>query len=184
MARIEPMKPAEMSAEQRRVGEEIAAPRGGKLGGPFAIWLRNPDMADRANRFGDYLRTGTSLPRHHVELVVLVTARFWTAQYEWHVHEHAALQAGVPKNAVAAIKAGRTPNLADPADQAIYALCTELYQTKELSDTTYARALEALGESSVVEIIAIAGFYTMVALTLNAFRVDIPDGGAPPLARV
>ncbi len=76
MARVEPMKQADMSAEQRRIGEEIAAPRGGKLGGPFAIWLRNPEMADRANRFGDFLRTGTSLPRRQSELAILITARF------------------------------------------------------------------------------------------------------------
>ncbi len=184
MARIDPMRSADMSAEQKRIGEEIAAPRGGKLGGPFAIWLRNPEMADRANRFGDFLRTGTSLPRRQVELAILITARFWTAQYEWHVHEDAALEAGVPADAVAAIKQGRTPDLSDPADLAIYGLCTELYRTRELGDEAYARALDALGEAGVVEIVAIAGFYTMVALTLNAFQVDIPGGGAAPLERL
>ncbi len=63
-------------------------------------------------------------------------------------------------------------------------LCAELYRTREIGDATYARAIEALGEAGVVEIVAVAGFYTMVALTLNAFQVDIPDGGAPPLARL
>lgn len=182
MARIDPMAPADMSAEQKRLAEEIAAPRGGKLGGPFAIWLRNPDMVDRANKFGSFLRTGTSLPRRQVELAVLVTARFWTAQYEWHVHEDAALEAGVPADAVAAIKQGRTPPLTDPADRAIYALCTELYEAKVLSDAAYEAALAALGETGVVEIVAVAGFYSMVALTLNAFQVDIPGGAPPPLA--
>ena len=86
--------------------------------------------------------------------------------------------------AVAAIKAGRTPELDDPADEAIYAMVSELYDRKEISDPTYARAKEALGEAGVVEIVAIAGFYTMVALTLNAFQVDIPGGGAAPLARL
>lgn len=181
MQRIPPLAPERMTPEQKRLAEEIAATRGGRLGGPFAIWIRNPEMVERAERFGSFLRTGTSLARRRVELAVLITARFWTAQYEWYAHERAALDLGVPAEVVDAIKLGRPPRFDDPAEEAIHALLTELYEAKSVSDATYARALDLLGEAAVIDLVAVAGFYSMVALTLNAFEVAIPDGGAPPL---
>ena len=182
MARIDPIPRDRMTPDQRRIDDEIAATRGGgPAKGPFALWLRTPELAQRADAFGSYLRHHTSVPQNLVELAVLVIARAWTAQYEWHAHIAAWRKLGLDEGIAEAIRERRAPELRTEQDRAVYAMTTELLERRALSDSTYARAVEVLGEQTVLDLVTIVGFYTMVAMVLVAFRVDIPDGGANPL---
>lgn len=181
MARVPALKPEEMTNEQQRVHQEIGSSRSGRVSGPFAIWLRDPALADQANQFGAYLRNRTSLATPLQEIAILVTARHWTAQYEWWVHESAALEAGVHEDVVEAIRDRRRPGFEDADEEMVYVVCSELYDTYALSDETHDRAVERLGQQALIELVAIAGFYSMVALTLNAFEAPVPEGGPPPL---
>ncbi len=157
MARLDPIPRERMTEDQQRINDEIASTRSvDQAGGPFALWLRTPELADLANQFGTYLRHQTSVPQRLVELAVLTIARHWTAQYEWFVH-------------------------ARYIEKVVYALTTELHDQRTVSEGTYARAVELLGEQTVLELVTIIGFYTMVAMVLTTYRVDIPDGGALPL---
>ncbi len=181
MARVPVFKPEEMTDEQKRVDQEIGSTRSGRAGGPFAIWLRDPALAEQASKFGNYLRNDTSLATPLQEIAILVTARPWTAQYEWSVHQRRALEAGVHEDVVEAIRDRRRPGFDDPVEEMVYVVCSELYDTYALSDDTHDRAAELLGQQTLIELVAIAGFYSMIALTLNAFEVPIPEGGPPPL---
>ena len=182
MARIDPIPRDRMTPDQRRIDDEIAATRGGgPAKGPFALWLRTPELAQRADAFGSYLRHHTSVPQNLVELAVLVIARAWTAQYEWHAHIAAWRKLGLDEGIAEAIRERRAPELRTEEDRAVYAVATELLERRALSDATYDRAVAALGEQTVLDLVTIVGFYTMVAMVLVAFRVDIPDGGANPL---
>ena len=181
MARVPALKPEEMTDEQTRIDQEIGSTRGGRANGPFAIWLRDPALADQANKFGTYLRTSTSLAKPLQEIAILVTARHWTAQYEWWVHERRALEAGVHEDIVEAIRNRRRPGFEDDAEEMVYVVCSELYDTHALSDDTHDRAVALLGQQALIELVAIAGFYSMIALTLNAFEAPVPEGGPPPL---
>jgi 4-carboxymuconolactone decarboxylase len=182
MARIDPIPLDRMTPEQRRINDEIAATRGGgPAKGPFALWLRTPELADRANAFGSYLRHNTSVPQNLVELAVLVIARAWTAQYEWHAHIGAWRKLGLDEGIAAAIRERREPALETEDDRVVYAVTTELLERRALGDATYARAAAVLGEQALLDLVTIIGFYTMVAMVLVAFEVDVPDGGAKPL---
>ena len=181
MARIPPLKPEEMTPEQKRLADKIAGPRGGVVRGPFAIWLRNPALVDKADDFGNLLREGTSVPRRLSELAILATARHWTAQYEWFAHEKMALDQGIAKDVVEAIRNRQRPTFAKKDEQAVYDLVTELYEKKAVGDATYAAAVQALGQQTVIELVTIATFYAMIAMFLVTFQVDIPDGAKPPL---
>jgi 4-carboxymuconolactone decarboxylase len=181
MVRIPPLKPEEMTEEERRLAAKIAGPRGGVVGGPFAIWLRNPALVDKADDFGNLLREGTSVPRRLSELAILVTARHWSAQYEWFAHEKMALDHGIAKDVVEAIRSRRRPPFDKQDEQAVYELVTELYETKAVSDRTYGAAVEALGEQAVMELVTIATFYAMIAMFLVTFQVDLPEGATLPL---
>lgn len=181
MVRVPALTQAEMTDEQKRVDQEIGSTRSGRANGPFAIWLRDPALADLANRFGTYLRDRTSLAKPLQEIAILVTARHWTAQYEWWVHERRALEAGVHEDVVDAIRDRRRPGFDDADEEMVYAVCSELYDTYALSDDTHDRAVERLGQQTLIELVALAGFYSMIALTLNAFEAPVPEGGPPPL---
>jgi 4-carboxymuconolactone decarboxylase len=181
MPRIPDLKPDEMSAEQRRLAEEIGATRGGVVRGPFAIWLRNPALVDLANKFGSFLRTGTSVPRRLSELAILVTARHWTAQYEWHAHENQAREAGITDGVIEAVRGRRRPTFAKQDEAVVYDLVHELYEKRAVSDQTYKRAIDTLGQLMTIELVTIASFYTMVALVLVAFEAPLPAGTKPPL---
>ena len=182
MARVPVLKPEEMTDEQKRVDQEIGSTRSGRAGGPFAIWLRDPALAEQANKFGTYLRTETSLATPLQEIAILVTARHWMAQYAWSVHERRALEAGVHEDVVEAIRDRRRPGFDDPVEEMVYVVCSELFDTYALSDDTHDRAAELLGQQTLIELVAIAGYYSMLALTLNAFDAPTPEGGPPPLS--
>jgi 4-carboxymuconolactone decarboxylase len=179
MARIPDLSPEDMTERQRKLAHDIAATRHGVLRGPFAIWIRNPDLVERANAVGNFLREGTSVPRRLSELAILVTARHWTAQYEWFAHEQQALDAGVPQTVVEAIKARKRPSFADDKDRIVYALTTELYENKRVSDATYSAAEAALGRDMVIELVTIATFYAMIAMVLVTFEAPVPGGKLP-----
>jgi 4-carboxymuconolactone decarboxylase len=179
MARVPDVAPAEMTAEQKRVCQEIAGARGGVVRGPFAIWLRNPELADQANQFGNAFRLTGKLDKRLFELMVLVVARHWSAQYEWFVHEKNGLEAGLTQAVVEAIRTRSAPKFAREDERVVYDTITELNETRTLSQPAYDRALAALGLDLLIELIAAAGFYTMVAMTLNAFDAPVPGGSRP-----
>ena len=178
--RIPDLKENEMTDRQQQLFQEIAGPRGGVVRGPFAIWLRHPDLAEKANEFGSHLRMNTSVPRQLSELAILVTARFWSASYEWHAHADAAVEAGIEGDTVEAIRLGLEPQFKDQRQASVYNLAKELYENRFISDTTYNKAIEILGQAQVIDLVAILGFYTMVALTLNGFHAPLPDGAVDP----
>ncbi len=174
MARL-PM-PETLTERQQEVLDAITAgPRGGARG-PFAALLRSPELCERAQLLGAFCRFGTSLGPRLSELAILVTAREWTAQYEWYAHARLAREAGLDEAVIEAIKARRRPEGMTVNEAAIYDLSTELYATRRVSDATYDRAVSALGEKGIVETIGIMGYYCLVSMVLNVSGVELPGG--------
>src|SRR5215475_1949850 len=141
MSRLPALTPDQLSPEQKRLHDEIAGPRGGSVGGPFAVWLRTPRIADAANRMGNSLRLEGKLDRRLFELAILVIARHWRAQYEWFVHEKAALAAGLGRDVVEALRRGEAPKFARDDQRLVYDVVSELQQTRTLGQTSFDRAL-------------------------------------------
>ena len=170
-----------MTPEQKRIVDGIVAgPRGG-LRGPFPAMLRSPEVAERFQKLGEYLRFDTSIPTALNELAILVTAREWSAQYEWYAHHLLAMKAGLPPAIAEAVAAGRKPDGMD-ADQAlVWQFCTELHKTKQVSDATYAATKDRFGERGIIDLIAVSGYYVAVAMTLNVAQVPLPPGVPVPL---
>ena len=179
--RIQPPVPAQLDAAQRKVHDDIVAGPRGEVVGPLGVWLRRPELADRAQRLGEYTRYGTSLPPVLSELAILVVARTWGSEFEWLVHKPIALAAGVPPDAVEAIRAGRTPALEDPAQSAVYGFCVALLREHRVDDDVYAGAAGVLGEGGVVDLVGILGYYSLISMTINAFNVPPPEGAQPEL---
>ena len=179
MARVPALEADKMTPEQKRVHDEILKriPHG-VVRGPFAVLLNAPAFADGAIRSYTALREAR-LERRLVELMILVVARFHSAQYEWFAHRPRAIEAGVAATTIAEIAERRAPELVREDEKLVYDVVTELLATRRLSAASYARAQALLGTEPLVELIAGAGYYTMVALTINAFDVDVPEGARP-----
>ncbi|RPI48452.1 MAG: carboxymuconolactone decarboxylase family protein, partial [Betaproteobacteria bacterium] len=181
-----------LSPEQRKLYDAIrSGPRAkiadsgastpGPLGGPFNVWLRSPAIGDCVQRLGEEIRFRSSLPAKLNELAIIITARFWTSQYEWHAHRKLALDAGLDPAIAQAIAEGRRPANLDAAEAVIYDFSRELHESHEVSDATYQRALERFGERGVFDLIAVNGFYSLVSMCLNVDRTPLPKGVPTPL---
>ena len=177
--RFKELDKTEMTDAQRKAYDGIVSgPRGGARG-PFNALLRSPDLADRVQRVGEYVRFNSSLPRHLNELAILVVARYWTAQYEWYAHRQLALEAGLSPAIADDLAAGKRPAGMKDDEAALFDFCKELHETKAVSDATYARALEHFGERGVIDLVGVSGYYTLVSMVLNVDRHPLPEGVAP-----
>lgn len=177
--RFPAIAPEAMTPEQRHAAEGIVSgPRGG-MRGPFNAWLRSPEVADRFQRVGEYVRFQTVIPARLNELAILVTAREWNSQYEWFAHRRLALEAGLPEAIVDAIASGKRPAAMNDDERIVYEFCTELHRTREVSDPTFAAAKARFTEQGVIDLVAVCGYYTAVAMTLNLSRVPLPEGATP-----
>lgn len=179
MSRLPDLPYERMSDEQKRIHDEIAAGPRGAVFGPFKVWLHAPELADRAQKLGAYARYHSSLPPHLSELAILVTGAIWQADFEWYAHLGPARAAGIPEAVIEAIRLGETPPLEDAQSQAVYAVARAMHQDRRLSAALYDQAKAALGERGLVDLIGILGYYTLIAMTLNAFEVETPDGSRP-----
>ncbi|HUK35473.1 MAG TPA: hypothetical protein VLV86_16265 [Vicinamibacterales bacterium] len=179
--RFKPLTWDEMTPAQRTMVEHlVAGPRAG-ANGPFNVLLRSPEMGDIAQQFGASMRFNQSMPRQLNEMAIIITARYWTAQYEWYAHKRAALQAGLKPSIVDAIQNGRKPTGMQKDEEAVYTFCTELLNTKHVSDATFAAAKGAVGEKGVVDLMGVMSWYQMVSMMLNVDRYPLPDGAQPEL---
>jgi 4-carboxymuconolactone decarboxylase len=181
MNRLPEISDDALSPEQRDIRDTIASgPRGGARG-PFPAMLRSPELAKRAAHLGEFLRFNTSLPPRLSELAIIITARAWTAQYEWYAHAKLAIKGGLDTSIVDAIAERREPRFDKDDERIVYTFCKEMHETHGVSDATYDAAKAAFGERGIVEIIGLSGYYVMVAMTLNVARVQLPEGEPLPL---
>jgi len=171
-----------LTAEQRAAIETYTTTRKEHdISGPWVPLLRSPEILVRTQALGEYLRYKTVFPPRLSELIILLTARHWSQQYEWGLHSPIAIAAGVDRSIADAIADGRRPERMSEEQEILYAFCTELLHNKCVSDPTYARALARFGDTGVVEAASIVGYYAMLAAILNMARTPA-EPGMPALA--
>jgi 4-carboxymuconolactone decarboxylase len=179
--RFKPLTYDEMTPAQKTMIEHLlSGPRAG-ADGPFNVLLRSPEMGDLAQQFGASMRFNSSIPRKLNELAIIITARYWTSQYEWQAHHRAALQAGLSPTIADTIAQGKRPTGMQSDEEAVYNFCTELLTTKQVSDATFKAARDTFGERGVVDLIGVMSWYQMVSMLLNTDRYPLPEGTQPEL---
>ena len=176
--RLAVLAEAELTEPQQTLLAALrSGPRGKSLNvrGPFAAWMHAPEFGLLAQALGAHCRYGTALPPRLSEFAILCTARLWRAQYEWFAHQPMAEKAGVKDKTIADLKAGREPKSAPKDERAIYAFVQEIYKTRRVSDRTYKRLNALIGDQATVELVGICGYYAMISMTLNVFRMMPPE---------
>ena len=183
ITRFLPLKAEELSPPQKAWAEMIAAPpRNAKfVNPPYRAYIRSPDLAPRLSALSDYLRWNTSLSPRLSELAILITAREWTAQYEWFAHYPLALKGGLDPKVADAIAAGKRPDSMKDDEAALYDLATALYRDRKVSDAVYKAALDKFGERGIMDIIGIIGYYDLVSMTLITMQAGPPNDSVKPL---
>jgi 4-carboxymuconolactone decarboxylase len=175
----------QLAPAQRALLQSIrSGPRGRSttIRGPFAVFLHAPAFGELAQRLGGHCRFNTAVPPRLSEFAILVTARLWRAQYEWFAHVPQAERAGVKPQTIRDLHKGRVPKAAPKDERAIYDFIQELYKTRRVSDKTFARVHALLGEAATVEFVGILGYYVLISMILNVFRMSPPPGEALPFA--
>ena len=145
--------------------------------GPFNPLMYSPQVMNQARAMGDYLRYNSAIGNTLSELVILITAREWNQDYEWHVHHAIALKVGIKPEIVDAIADGRRPTGMGEDEEVVYDFLSELHRNKRVSDRTFERAEKRFGKKGVVDLTAINGYYTLLAMEMNVARYETPKDG-------
>ncbi|MEQ1945683.1 MAG: carboxymuconolactone decarboxylase family protein [Bryobacteraceae bacterium] len=180
--RFPPISEDKMTPAQKKVSDAVKAGPRGALNGPFIPLLRSPELDNRVQAVGEYLRYGSAIGRRLTEFTILITARHWTQNYEWATHYTIALKEGVKKDVADAIGDGRRPVGMTEEEEIVYEFCTELQENKSVTDATFARAQKKFGDQGVIDMTGLVGYYTLLATILNVARTptDVPN---PPLLK-
>jgi 4-carboxymuconolactone decarboxylase len=169
-----------MTPAQRTVADAImSGPRKG-MSGPFNAWLRSPELADRLQKVGEYVRFNSSLDKRLNEMAIIMTAQYWGSQYEWFAHAPLAIKAGLDPDIVAALGAGKKPDRMKDDEAIIWEFATQLRRDHSVDDAIYARAVDKFGENGVMDLVAVSGYYDVVSMTLNVARVSPPKDAQLP----
>ncbi|MBN1380848.1 MAG: carboxymuconolactone decarboxylase family protein [Deltaproteobacteria bacterium] len=184
MSRLIKKSPDELDPKQREQYDRILKFRkpldDGTIGGPFDPLILNPELAKRAVSWGNALWERASIGRRLVELAIIVTARFWESNVEWVSHAKLALDNGISQVVIDAVFEVRRPDMAPADELLVYDICMALHKTHQLPMDLYNQAVESFGEVGLVDIIATIGYYTFIAMTLNAFDIGLFDGSKGP----
>ena len=184
-SRVRILAEGELTPVQRALLDSIrSGPRGASttIRGPFAVFLHAPAFGELAQKLGGYCRFKTAVSPRLSEFAILVTAKLWRAQYEWFAHVPQAERAGVSKQTIRDLHKGRVPKSAPKDERAIYDFIQELYKTRRVSDKNFKRVNAILGDAATVEFVGILGYYVLISMILNIFRMSPPEGEPLPFA--
>jgi 4-carboxymuconolactone decarboxylase len=174
--RLGPLAPEQWSAAQREAAQAVIDGPRGALYGPFVPLLRSPELMNCAQNVGEYLRYRSAIGTRLSEMAILVTAREWNQQVEWAIHAPIAERSGIAADVIQAIAHRRRPQNMLVDEELVYDFCIELHQNRRVSDTTYANAVALFGEKGVVDLMGINGYYTFLAMVMNAAQTAVPEG--------
>lgn len=178
--RFKPLTWEQLTPEQTIMVKDLLRGQRASLNGPFNALLRSPEMGNLSQKLGEYVRFRSAVPRRLNEMAILMTARWWASQYEWHAHKPLALAAGLSAPVIDDLQAGRRPTAMQPDEAVIYDFSTELRERRRVSDTTFKAAVALLGERGVMDLVATLAYYDLVSMVLNVDRYPLPDGAPPP----
>ena len=173
MIRIKDWKVEDLTTEQKEIHDAIISGPRGHVVGPLRVWLNNPGLARSAQTVGAYARYGTCLSKGLSELAIIITGRVWSSAFEWEHHAPLAIEGGIAPNHVDTISLGKKPIFENPEEEAVFDFAAEANILKNVSDSTYKKLVDLLGENAAIDIVGICGYYSLISMTLNVFKLSL-----------
>ena len=174
--RMPELQPSQMDAQQKTMYDAIMAGPRHSIEGPFNAWMRSPELGNRLQRVGEYLRFNTTLPHNLNEFAILITAVEWKAGFEWYAHYPLAIKAGLEPAVAEDLRQGRRPAGMSADETLVYDFATQLQRQRQVSNVVYDGLVKRFGEQGVMDLTALLGYYNIVSMTLNIAEVDAPAG--------
>lgn len=180
------LRPEELNPAQRALYRAITeGPRGqssfrmvdddGVLQGPFGGFLLAPAVGDALQQLGVAIRFQTGLTDRMRELAILTVAAHHHSAFEQHAHETIGRTVGLTEEELSAVRRREPRSLADADETAVVELTRALLDG-DIDDGLWQRRAVSLGAPIVFELIALVGYYSMLALQLRVLRVDCAPG--------
>jgi 4-carboxymuconolactone decarboxylase len=173
-SRIREIPPEQLSTAQKAAIDAVLGGRG-RIPGPYKIWLHSPVMMQRLERLGTFLVNESSLTKREQELAILCVAAHWHGNFVFTVHSRVAREQGVADTVIEDIRIGRMPNLADKREAAVVEIALTAPDADSASDAVFARAIAALGEEGLADLLVYLGYYSTVAIAMKLHRVPVPQ---------
>lgn len=179
--RFKPLTLEELTPAQKTMIADLFSGDRGGAGGPFNVWLRSPEVGNLAQKVGAQLRFHSSLPNRLNEFAIIMTGRFWNAEYEWQAHKRLALAAGLNPAIVDAVANNKRPPNMQADEEAVYNFAHDLLETRKVSDAHFKAMVDKFGERGAVDLTSVMGYYCMVSMILNIDEYPLPEGAKPEL---
>lgn len=173
--RVEMANPDDLTAQQRLVYDKVVSGKRGKIVGPLRVVLHSPELADRWQSLGEYIRFQTNLPSEITELAIITTGRFWNSQVEWMIHARIAAEAGLSDEIIEAIRIGQAPIFENQLQVLVYNFTGQMLEFGQVDNSVYEALHGLIGTAPLIELTAVIGYYSMVAMTLNVHHVPVPE---------
>ena len=173
----------QLTPKQKEVADKHAARRD-RVSGPYNVWLHSPELMEKVSAISNYMRFDCGLPVKLREFGILVTARYWDAQYSWNAHVDKAIAAGIPEDVVRDLAAGKKPNFKADDERVYYTFAMEVLENHFVSDKTFNEARKIFGERALVDLIGSVGYFSMLQMCLNSAEVDLQADRKPPFSDV
>lgn len=181
--RLPKLRYEELTPRQKEVYDKHVVRRN-HVRGPYDVWLHSPGLFEKVSAISNYMRFDCGLPVMLREFGILVTARFWDAQYSWNAHVDKAFAAGIPEDVIRDLAAGKTPSFKADDERVYYHFAMEALENHFVSDKTFNEARTIFGDSAIVDLIGSIGYFSMLQICLNAGEVDLQTDRNPPFANV
>ncbi|HEY0337473.1 MAG TPA: carboxymuconolactone decarboxylase family protein, partial [Burkholderiales bacterium] len=152
--------------------------------GPYTVWLHDPELMDKVSVISNYFRFDCELPVKLREFGILVTARYWDAQYSWNAHVDKAVAAGISEDVIRDLAANKKPHFKVDDERVFYEFAMEVLENHFVSAKTFAQAKAIFGTKGVVDLIGAVGYFSMLQICLNSAEVDLQSDREPPFADV
>ena len=173
----------QLSPRQKEVWDKHVSRRD-RVSGPYNVWLHSPELMEKVSAISNYMRFDCGLPVKLREFGILVTARYWDAQYSWNAHVDKAIAAGILEDVVRDLAAGKKPNFKADDERVYYTFAMEVLENHFVSDKTFNEARKIFGERALVDLIGSVGYFSMLQMCLNSAEVDLQADRKPPFADV
>ena len=152
----------------------------GRLHGPFNALLISPDVGSAIAELGATIRYKSGLLPRAREVAILEVSARRKSSFEWYAHERVGKQVGLTAAEIAALHDGVEAPTLSPTETVVRRTVATLLTKRDLNDAEFVAVVEALGKRVLMDLIALVGYYDMLALSLTVWRTPLPAGTEPP----